>query len=487
MLEGAFGLDARRSHSMPGCGRIRPMTPGADRTGRPRAAQLAVEAGVGDAAAGRSCAVSVIVPTYREAANAAELIDRLFAALDRRAAPKSNTSGRDPDSSGGPPGLVASANQGIVPAADQAATVSSPRTAEGGCATFADAELILVDDDSRDGIEQVVARSIHRERIRLLVRRGQRGLASAVLHGLAAARGRWLVVMDADLSHPPEMLPELLAPLADGRAEMVIGSRYTPGGSTEERWGLLRRANSRFATLLARPFTDVSDPMAGFFAIDRTAVERAGPLNPIGYKIGLELLVKCGCRAVAEVPIHFADRRRGRSKLTFAEQLRYVEHLSRLYDYRYPRLAPVLKFLIVTFLGLVGGYLWIAAGRIAGLAAPTRQAAGSITRSWLLGAYWPAVAVNLLAYWRYVKQMMGYVPIRRPKAEFAIISAFEWITYAAAVYWWLDSSRVAVGNGWFLAAWMWFAAAFVTRFVLRKLAGHDIRGLPAATLNRDAQ
>ena len=91
------------------------------------------------------------------------------------------------------------------------------------------------------------------------------GLSGAVLHGMAAAKGKIFRVMDADLQHPPESLPELLKPLREGSADFVIGSRYMPGGSTQMEWGLFRKINSRTATLLARPFAGrVTDPMADF-------------------------------------------------------------------------------------------------------------------------------------------------------------------------------------------------------------------------------
>lgn len=195
-------------------------------------------------------------------------------------------------------------------------------------------EILVVDDASGDGTEEACARLAAEHPLRLLVRRGERGLSGAVLRGLAESRGSLLVVMDADLSHPPEAVPELVAALADPGVDFVVGSRYVPGASTDERWGFLRWVNSRIATLLARPLTKVRDPMSGFFALRRETFERAAPLSPIGYKIGLELIVKCGCRSVREVPIHFRDRLHGRSKLGLREQLRYLRHLARLYRFR---------------------------------------------------------------------------------------------------------------------------------------------------------
>lgn len=228
--------------------------------------------------------ISIIVPTYKEAENLPLLMERIGAAMD---------------------------------------------------ATGRRWEVVVVDDDSEDGVESVCLDLSHTwPNLRLVVRMNQRGLSSAVIRGFREARGQTLVCMDADLSHPPEALPELVSELEDTDADFVIGSRYVPGGSTEEGWGLWRWINSKAATLLARPFTRVKDPMAGFFALRRRTFESADTLNPIGYKIGLELIVKCRCRSVHEIPIHFSRRRYGHSKLTFREQLNYLKHIKRLAVYR---------------------------------------------------------------------------------------------------------------------------------------------------------
>jgi dolichol-phosphate mannosyltransferase len=97
----------------------------------------------------------------------------------------------------------------------------------------------------------------------------------------------------------------------------------------------LRSVNSKIATALARPLTSVEDPMSGFFAIRRTVYERAAPLNPVGYKIALELIVKCNCSIIREVPIRFAQRQFGESKLSFGERFNYLRHLSRLLRFKY--------------------------------------------------------------------------------------------------------------------------------------------------------
>ncbi len=191
-------------------------------------------------------------------------------------------------------------------------------------------ELLLVDDDSDDDTLDVAGRLARRLPLRIEVRRGVRpDLSRAVLQGIAHGRHDRVVVMDADLSHPPERIPDLLAG-RDAGCDMVVGSRYYPGASTADDWGWTRALNSRVATLLAVPLTRCSDPMSGFFAVDRRALPDRAALRPVGYKVGLELMVR-GRLRVGEVPIAFDDRRRGKSKLGWRQRLNYVRHLGRLY------------------------------------------------------------------------------------------------------------------------------------------------------------
>ena len=197
-------------------------------------------------------------------------------------------------------------------------------------------EIIVVDDDSRDGTDRAVKelRELGHP-IRLITRVGERGLSSAVIRGFSEANGEALVCLDADLSHPPEAIPMMLERFGETRVDFVIGSRYVPGGSTDEGWGPMRWINSKVATALARPLTSLKDPMSGFFSIPKTVYEKAAPLNPIGYKIALELIVKCNCSNIREIPIHFAQRQFGESKLSLAERMNYLRHLSRLLGFKF--------------------------------------------------------------------------------------------------------------------------------------------------------
>jgi len=282
--------------------------------------------------------VSVIIPAYREAENLPVIIPRLSAAL---------------------------------------------RNAN------LEAEIVVVDDYSGDGTTEVCAELAKQYPLRLETRQKERGLSSAVLHGLRRAKGDVLIVMDADLSHPPEKVPELVQALDEADVDFVLGSRYIPGGGTDEDWGVARWLNSKVATLMARPFTQAADPMAGFFALRRTTFRRADDeheLNPIGYKIGLELIVKCGCRRVQEVPIQFSNRLHGQSKLSLREQLNYMRHLGRLGEYKLRHLPRLLKF---GFVGATGSGVDLAAFALVLLVLPVPLARAV--------AIWVAMTWNF--YW----------------------------------------------------------------------------------------
>jgi dolichol-phosphate mannosyltransferase len=356
----------------------------------------------------------------------------------------------------------------IVPALNEAPNL--PPLAEQIDAAMAGRpyEVIVVDDNSRDDTPAVAARLAVKFPLRLIVREHPKdGLSGAVLRGMAEARGEYLVVMDADLQHPPAKLPELLASLERDEADFVLGSRYVPGGCTGERWGVHRRINSRVATFLGRPFAGrVTDPMSGFFALKRKTYEHAQRLTPLGYKIGLELMSKARVRRVREVPIHFAERTRGESKLTLREQFRYLEHLSRLYDFTFPRASPVSKFSIATICG------WLAG--VAAYAGATRFLAGPRTAGAVILAYPLVILVVALFHVRYVRAQREFIVRPRPWLDCWVISACEWLACAAAAVWLthrvpdLSATELLVIS---------FGCATVVRYVLRKEFLQDVRGL----------
>ncbi len=211
-------------------------------------------------------------------------------------------------------------------------------------------DLIIVDDKSQDGTEQLIT-DLQKDWITLLLRTEDKGLSPAVIAGLELASGEFCVVMDADGSHPASAIPEMIQSLQNG-ADFAVGSRYVNGGTTEDGWGVLRWLNSKIATLMARPFTKVLDPMSGFLSLRKSTFENSNELNPVGYKIGLELIVKCDCNTVTEVPIHFSTRQLGESKLTLSVQWQYLQHVIRLLRYTHPTLVSFASFAVVGVSGL---------------------------------------------------------------------------------------------------------------------------------------
>jgi len=227
--------------------------------------------------------ISVVVPTYREASNLALVAKAVDAALAARAE---------------------------------------------------DYELLFIDDDSQDGSEEICKELAERLPARIIVKTGERGLATAVIHGIDASSGDIIVVMDADLSHPPSVIPLMVDRLRSGESDFVVGSRYVEGGSIHDDWSVFRRLNSIIPSLLARPLCPLQDPMSGFFAFRRSDMPDLNRLSPIGYKVALEIYVKGDFDTPSEVPIHFADREHGKSKLSLKEQLNFIRHLGRLYAFK---------------------------------------------------------------------------------------------------------------------------------------------------------
>ncbi len=191
-------------------------------------------------------------------------------------------------------------------------------------------EILIVDDDSKDNTHAIVrSLALRDSRIRLLVRRGVRGLATAVVHGWQNTDAGLLGVMDADLQHPPELLPALLAEAHDH--DLVIASRYVHSKSING-WNAVRAAVSRVSTLVSAPLlrrVRVKDPMSGYFVVRRSAIDGAR-LEPVGFKILLEVLVRGNIRSVKEVPFHFGLRHAGKSKADARVAWQYVSQLGKL-------------------------------------------------------------------------------------------------------------------------------------------------------------
>jgi dolichol-phosphate mannosyltransferase len=256
-----------------------------------------------DPAAGAGIHVSIVLPTYNESKNIREMISRLTQVLD-----------------------------GALPGAY---------------------ELIVVDDDSPDRTWEL-AHSLTEQypQLRVMRRQGERGLSTAVIRGWQVARGELLAVIDADLQHPPEIAVDLCNEMGRG-ADLAVASRHVDGGGVSD-WSVLRRILSRAAQVLGLVILPgvvgrVSDPMSGFFMIRRTAIQDIA-LNPLGYKILIEVLGRGKFRWIGEVPYVFKERVQGESKVTRKVYIDYLRHLVRL---RISTL-PISRFVRFGVVGLSG-------------------------------------------------------------------------------------------------------------------------------------
>jgi dolichol-phosphate mannosyltransferase len=223
----------------------------------------------------------------------------------------------------------------VIPTYNEAAVIEETlrRAAASLGSASEDFEIVVVDDASADGTAELVESLTGEVPVRVLKRPGRLGLATAVLDGWAAARGEVLGVMDADLQHPPETLAALVRAIRHEGADLAIGSRYVPGGGTSD-WTRVRRFISRTATHMAATvlplkLSTVGDPMSGLFMVRSSALEDA-KLNPLGYKILLEVIAKAHYHKLVEVPYVFQERERGSSKLGARQYIEYLRHLLRL-------------------------------------------------------------------------------------------------------------------------------------------------------------
>jgi dolichol-phosphate mannosyltransferase len=242
---------------------------------------------------------------------------------DSRGDGSRNLSGRDGDET------VSRSVSIIVPTFNEAENVehviSRCRDAMGS----REYELIIVDDDSPDETWRVAERaSEEMDSVQVVRRQSERGLGTAVAHGFERATKDFCVVIDADLQHPPELIPELANHVTE-YVDIVIGSRYRKGGRVVN-WPLSRRVISRGAIgvtkLCLQETRGLNDPLSGFFLVRRSVVDGAD-LEPMGYKILLEVLVQCEYGHVVEVPYQFDERRFGRSKLTTDSCRAFLEHV----------------------------------------------------------------------------------------------------------------------------------------------------------------
>jgi dolichol-phosphate mannosyltransferase len=207
-------------------------------------------------------------------------------------------------------------------------------------------DLVIVDDNSPDGTGQVADELAVRYPIKVIHRTGKLGLGTAVIAGFKVSDAEIVGVIDADLSHPPGLVPRMFDVMKRDGADVVIGSRYVPGGGTAN-WEMSRVLMSKFACLLARRLTPVRDATSGFFLIRRGLAEGV-TISAGGFKICLELLIRSAPKLVIEVPYVFTGRTVGESKMNLKEALGYLGQIRDLQAYRRSRGLPAPEHRVIS-------------------------------------------------------------------------------------------------------------------------------------------
>ncbi len=216
-------------------------------------------------------------------------------------------------------------------------------------------EIILVDDDSPDNTWEIAAELLEEIPELTVIRRvGAKGLATAVICGWQYSNGRLLGVMDGDGQHPVGVVKDLFTVFSDKNNEVAIASRYLPHGGIK-KWSLSRRLLSRGAQtlgqlLLPGAIGTINDPMSGFFIVKRSIITKT-ELDPVGYKILLEILARSQANKIQEVPYVFLERSSGKSKVALSHYSSYLRHLLRL------RIQPLRSRALVRYLLVTAGAL----------------------------------------------------------------------------------------------------------------------------------
>jgi dolichol-phosphate mannosyltransferase len=319
-------------------------------------------------------------------------------------------------------------------------------------------EILFVDDNSKDGTVDIIARMAESFPVKVMVRTKERGLATAVLHGIKYAQGNIIGVMDADLQHPPEINAKLLKALDEG-ADMAIGSRYVPGGGVPN-WGLLRRIISKGASTIAHlalpTIRNIKDPMSGLYMFKRSALGNV-ELKPIGYKILLEMLVMGNFKKVVEVPFIFEDRSSGRSKMQARQQIDYLKHILSLMQ-RKGEMVRILKFLGV---GLSGTLVNLGILKLV-----------TLFTTW--NPMWqliPGIEISIITnfllndYFTFADRRTG-----QTRSFLSRLGKYNLVSLVSAlVNWGIASILIAVGLDTILSEFIGIVVAFIINFVFSSL------------------
>jgi len=316
------------------------------------------------------------------------------------------------------------------------------------------AEVIVVDDDSPDGTADVARTLGETLAVRVIHRTEERGLATAAMAGFAASSAPVCVVMDADGSHPVKVLPEMVRAIQEDRADIVVGSRNVPGGGSEG-WPLWARIKSKLAALPTRLLTSLTDPTTGFMAVRRDLFDTL-ELDPIGWKIVLETVVKSGKARLMEVPIVFTDREAGWSKQSLQVAMDYGRHVERLYGYRYPAALEFVRFCLVGFAGL---------GVDLAVVVLLKEAFHLDTRLCAIGGFSVAVTSNYILNRAWTFSHGRSVPISRSYPTYVAANLLGLGVRLAIVHVGMTRFQLDHGHGYVITNFLGIVAGTLTNFL----------------------
>ena len=293
--------------------------------------------------------LSIIIPTYNESKNILDLLVRIRKVMSRSISLTPEIIVVDDNSPDNTGKIVESYSENTM-------QLSDPRESD------ANTRVNRTDHINHSEIQRRSPRVIHRSQ--------KTGLVSAILEGIKSSIGQYILVMDADLSHSPEVIPKMINELEKPEIDIVVASRYALGGSIIG-WPIKRRLLSKGAVKIAKyglPIgKEVKDPMSGFFALKRHIIENIA-IDSAGYKILLEILVKASEARVKEVPYTFKDRKAGQSKLDLHVIFEYIKAIYSLYRYgqkstrRETRQKESERRRSVLFLSKAGRFYTVGAG-----------------------------------------------------------------------------------------------------------------------------
>jgi dolichol-phosphate mannosyltransferase len=325
-------------------------------------------------------------------------------------------------------------------------------------------EVIFVDDNSPDGTAAAVrALGAADNRVRCIRRIGRRGLAGACIEGMMSSQARYVAVLDADMQHDETLLAAMLERIRKGDVDVVVGSRYIPGGSADS-FTSKRRFMSRLSHVAARMITkvDLNDSGSGFFMIRRDKVEELAPrLSSQGFKLLLDIMTTArGTLRAAELPYTFRERQHGESKL----DSQVILDFAALLVAKFTNDAVSFRFLMFCFVGLTGVVIHMAALQVAIQMLELKFAMAQVAAT-VLAVCWNFALNNMLTYrdqrltgWRFITGLLRFQLICAVGA-ISNVGAAAWI-YDFEENWWL----AGLGGALMSAVWNYVvSAAFVWR------------------------